>query len=298
MRKSIKITIIGALCVLALSCGNGGGGKTGTVVYQSEDKKIKVYEAEVNTELQKTLEAASLNEKDVSKEELDQMKINIIKNIAMTRAIALEGKAQKLDKNKKYTNALDNAQEGLLASITVAERANTVEVGDDKLRQVYEANKASFERKEDTVRLQLIIINASDNAKAEEALKEAGANPGNFTELVKKYTDVPDNANGETTEIPLSQLSANYGPVSEAIKDIPAGQVVKSIVTVENESYIVKVLERNAKGFIPFDKVKNQIKPQVVAQEKQLKTQSYMQEISDKYKLNKISSETVKLSKK
>ena len=225
-------------------------------------------------------------------------KINIIKNIAMTRAIALEGKAQKLDKNKKYTNALDNAQEGLLASITVAERANTVEVGDDKLRQVYEANKASFERKEDTVRLQLIIINASDNAKAEEALKEAGANPGNFTELVKKYTDVPDNANGETTEIPLSQLSANYGPVSEAIKDIPAGQVVKSIVTVENESYIVKVLERNAKGFIPFDKVKNQIKPQVVAQEKQLKTQSYMQEISDKYKLNKISSETVKLSKK
>ena len=146
MRKSIKITIIGALCVLALSCGNGGGGKTGTVVYQSEDKKIKVYEAEVNTELQKTLEAASLNEKDVSKEELDQMKINIIKNIAMTRAIALEGKAQKLDKNKKYTNALDNAQEGLLASITVAERANTVEVGDDKLRQVYEANKASFER--------------------------------------------------------------------------------------------------------------------------------------------------------
>ena len=73
MRKSIKITIIGALCVLALSCGNGGGGKTGTVVYQSEDKKIKVYEAEVNTELQKTLEAASLNEKDVSKEEKDSV---------------------------------------------------------------------------------------------------------------------------------------------------------------------------------------------------------------------------------
>lgn len=297
MRKSIKIMVIGVLCVMALSCGKGGG-KTGAVLYQSEDKKIKVYEAEVNTELQKTLEASSLNEKDIPKEELDQMKINIIKNIAMTRAIALEGKAQKLDKNKKYTNAVDNALEGLLASITVAERANTVEVGDDKLKQVYEANKASFERKEDTVRLQLIIVNAADKTKAENALKEAVANPGNFTELVKKYTDVPDNANGETTEIPLSQLSANYGPISEAIKDFSAGQVVKNIINVENESYIVKVLERNAKGFVPFDKVKNQIKPQVIAQEKQLKTQSYMQEISDKYKLNKISAETVKLPKK
>ena len=297
MKRSFKIIVLGALCALALSCGNNGG-KSGSVVYQSEDKKIKVYESEVNTELQKSLESASLNEKDVPEEQLDQMRLNIIKNIALTRAIALEGKTQKLDKNKKYTNAIDNAQEGLLASITVAERSNSVEVNDERLRQVYEANKASFERKEDTVRLQLIVINSTDKAKSEAALKEAIANPGNFSEFVKKYADVPDNANGETAEIPLTELSKNYGPINEAIKDIPAGQIVKSVVTVGNESYVVKVLEKNAKGFIPFDRVKAQLKTQVVSQEKQVRSQSYIQEVTDKYKLNKISSETVKIKKK
>ena len=85
---------------------------------------------------------------------------------------------------------------------------------------------------------------------------------------------------------------------NEAIKDIPAGQIVKSVVTVGNESYVVKVLEKNDKGFIPFDRVKAQLKTQVVSQEKQVRSQSYIQEVTDKYKLNKISSETVKIKKK
>lgn len=297
MKRNLKITVIGILCAMALSCGSGGG-KSGSVVYESEDKKIKVYETEVNTELQKSLEAASLNEKDVPADQLNQMKLNIIKNIALTRAIALEGKSQKLDKSKAYLNSLDNAQEGLLASITVAERANSVEVNDERLRQVYEANKASFERKEDTVRLQTAVLSSADQAKAEEALKEALADPAKFTEVVKKYTATPDNANGETAEIPVTELAANFAPINEAIKDVPAGQVVKSVITVGNEAYVVKVLEKNPKGFVPFEKVKEQLKTQVVAQEKQIKSQNYIQEITDKYKLSKINAETIKLPKK
>lgn len=294
MKNRIKIAIIGVLCLFALSCGNTG--KSGKVVYESEDKKIKVYESELNYEVEKNLSSAGLTEKEVTPEQLEQMKIGIIQNIALTRAIALEGKSQNLDKNKKYTNGIENAKESLLANVTVEERSAVTNFPETKVREVYEANKASFERKEDTIRLQLIALGAAEKAKAEAALKEAIASPDKFTELVKKY--IPNGqGTGETAEIPVSELTKRYAPISEAIKDVPAGKVVNQVITVNDEVYVVKVLEKLPKGYVEFDKVKNQLKSQLVAQEKQQKSQSFIQEITGKYKLDQITKDKVKLSK-
>lgn len=295
MKNKIKIIFISMLCIMALSCGNNG--KTGNIVYESEDKKIKVYESELKYELDKSLNAAGVKESEISVDQLEQMKLNIIQSLALTRAIALEGKSQNLDKSKKYTEGIENAKESLLATVTMAERTTVNEIPEAKLKEVYEANKTNFERKEDTVRLQLIVVSSSEKTKAEEALKEALANPGKFSEIVKKYTAVPDSVNGETGEIPLSELSKNYNAISEAIVNVKAGEVVNKIITINNEIYVVKVLEKLPKGYVEFEKVKNQIENQMIAQEKQVKSQSFIQEITGKYKLDKISKETVKLPK-
>lgn len=295
MKNKIKLAVIGILCVFVLSCGNNG--KSGKVVYESEDKKIKIYESELNYEVEKNLSAAGVTEKEVPQAQLEQMKLGIIQNLALTRAIALEGKNQNLDKNKKYTNGVENAKESLLASVTLAERTIVNDISDAKLKEVYEANKASFERKEDAVRLQLMIFNVADKAKAEAALKEAVASPDKFSELVKKYMPTAEGNTGETAEIPLSELSKNYGAINDAIKDVQAGKVVNQVITVNNEVYVVKVLEKAPKGYIEFEKVKGQIKNQLVAQEKQLKSQSFIQEITGKYKLDQITKDKIKLSK-
>ena len=184
MKNKIKIGLIVGICALMLACGNSG--KSGKVVFETEDKKIKVYESEVNYELKRNLEATGLSEKDISAEQLEQMKIQIVQNIAMTRAIALEGKNQNLDKSKNYLDGIETTKESLLASVTVAERSKNTEVTEEKLREVYENSKSNYERKEDTVRLQIAILKSSDKAKADEALKEALAKPDNFKDVVKK----------------------------------------------------------------------------------------------------------------
>ena len=157
MKNKIKVLIVTVLCILALSCG-GNSGKSGKVVFESEDKKIKVYESELNYELQRNLDAVGAELKDVPKEQLEQMKLNIIKSIATARAFALKAAEKKLDKDKKYTEGLEITKENFLASVAMMDRLSSVNVTDDEAKKVYEANRANFERPEDAVRLQRQIL--------------------------------------------------------------------------------------------------------------------------------------------
>jgi len=289
MKNKIKIGVLTLLCIFAISCGNGG--QNGKVLFESSDKKIKVYESEVNNELEKGLFSNGLTEKDLTPEQITQMKQSIIKNIAINRAIALKGKEQKLNKDKKYTESQNILQEQLLANLAIFNELNDkAKISDQDAKNIYDANAANFTRQEDSVRLQLIVFNTSDSAKANQVLKEAVANPANFTAYAQKYNASIQGVaeNGETQEIPLSQLESRFGPLNEAIKNVAAGQIVNSVVTVGNDLYIVKVLEKNAKGLIPFEKVKEAIKTQLRNQKRQAEQQKFIKSITDEYKLSNI----------
>lgn len=294
MKNKIKILIVTVLCILALACGNAGG-KSGKVVFESEDKKIKVFESEVNFELQRELEAAGVELKDIPKEQLEQMKLKIVKDIATTRAFALKAIEKKLDKDKKYTEGVEFTKENFLASIAMLDRLNSVNVTDEEAKKIYEENLKNFERPEDSVRLQLIVTPASEKDKAEAALKEAKANPDKFGELVRKYSGAQNGSTGETDEIPMSALAEKYAPISEAVKNAQKGQVIGNVIIVGDEAYVVKVLEKNPKGVVAFDVVKDQIKAQMKASKRQEETQRFMEDVTREFKLDKINKDTVKL---
>ena len=288
MKNKFKIAVLTVLCIFSLSCKNNSG-QSGKVLFESSDKKVKVYENEVNNELAKSLYSNGMTEKDLTPEQIAQMKRSIIKSIALNRALAIKGKEKKLDKDKKYTDSTNILQEQLLASLTTLSEVNDkAKITDTDAKNIYDANTTNFTRQEDSVRLQLIVFNTSDSAKANQVLKEALANPGNFTSYAQKYNATVQGVteNGETQEIPLSQLSSRFGPLSEAIKDVSAGQIVNKVVAVGNDLYVVKVLERNGKGLIPFEKVKEAIKNQLRNQKRQVEQQNYLKSVSDEFKLS------------
>ena len=139
----------------------------------------------------------------------------------------------------------------------------------------------------------IIAFSTSDSAKANEVLKEALANPGNFTSYARKFNaSIPGvTENGETSEITLSQLESRFGPLNEAIKNVAPGQIVNNVVTIDNTLYIVKVLEKNPKGLVPFDKVKEAIKTQLKNQKRQIEQQNYLKSVSDEFKLTNMDEE-------
>ena len=281
----MKLGIICAFCVLILSCGNNGTKPSGKVLFESSDKKVKVYESEVNNEIEKNLFAQGLKESDIPKDQMETTRKNLIKSIALTKAMALEAKEKNLEKDKKYTESIELAKDNILATLNVAEVVNKVTVTDEEAKKVYDANPANFTRNDDVVKLQLVIIASGDQAKADNAFKEALANPNNFSEVVKKYSEAPEQGNGETPELPLTELNKTHAPLVEAVKDIQKGQVVKSVIKVGNELYVVKVLDKAAKGTAAFDKVKDLIKNQLIVQKRQEANEKYVKEIADKYNI-------------
>lgn len=284
MKNKIKLGIIAVMCTLALACG-GGSKPSGKVLFESPDKKVKVYESEVNNEIQKNLFAQGLKESDIPKDQLEATKKSVIQSIAITKAMALEARAKKLDSDKKYTESIEMAKDNILATLNVADQVNKVNVTDEEAKKYYDANPAAFTRPDDVVKLQLIGITSGDQAKADAALKEATANPNNFAEVVKKYSEIPNAGTGETNDLPLTELAKTHAPVAEAVKAAQKGQVINSVIKVNNEWYIVKVLDKAPKGLVAYDKVKDMIKNQLKIQKRQEANQKYVQEIADKYNI-------------
>ena len=162
-------------------------------------------------------------------------------------------------------------------------------MSDSDAKAAYDANVAKFQRAEDTVKLQLIVFRASDKAKADAALKEVMANPADFTSFVQKYNGNSGTGTGETQEIPMSQLAKSFEPISKAVQSVSNGQVVNSVIPVgANELYIVKVLQKNPKGQIPFETVKEDIKTQIRTQKRQMEQQTFMKSVADEFKLTNI----------
>ena len=193
-------------------------------------------------------------------------------------------------KDKKYTESEDILKEQSLASLAIVNDLNEkVKVSDSDAKAAYDANVAKFQRAEDTVKLQLIVFRASDKAKADAALKEVMANPADFTSFVQKYNGNSGTGTGETQEIPMSQLAKSFEPISKAVQSVSNGQVVNSVIPVgTNELYIVKVLQKNPKGQIPFETVKEDIKTQIRTQKRQMEQQTFMKSVADEFKLTNI----------
>ena len=283
MKNKIKLGIITIMCALALACGEAK--PSGKVLFESPDKKVKVYESEVNNEIQKNLFAQGLKESDIPKDQLEATKKSIVQSIALTKAMALEAKAKKLDSDKKYTESIEMAKDNILATLNVADQVNKVNVTDDEAKKYYDANPSAFTRPDDVVKLQLIVITSGNQAKADTALKEATANPNNFTEFVKKYSEIPNAGTGETNDLPLAELAKTHAAISEAVKGAQKGQVINSIIKIGNEWYVVKLLDKEPKGLVAYDKVKDMIKNQMKVQKRQEANQKYIQEIADKYNI-------------
>ena len=203
----------------------------------------------------------------------------------MTKAMAVEARAKKLDSDKKYTESLELTKDGILAELNVADQGNKVNVTDDEAKKYYDANPTAFTRADDIVKLQLLGINSGDQAKADAALKEAVANPNNFTEVVKKYSELPNSGTGETNDLPLTELAKTHAAIAEAVKNAQKGQVINSIIKIENEWYIVKVLNKEPKGLVAYDQVKEILKNQMKAKKRQEAQEKYIQEITGKYNI-------------
>ena len=128
----MKKALAGLLILLGLvSCtGDSNRVASGEVVYESKDKKVKVYKEEVDFVINQSMDPEMLEQ--VPKEQLDAQKKAIIKQLAFYKAIALSPEAAKLKATKDYKLALGLQEDTLITGLYLKDKVKDIKVTDEE----------------------------------------------------------------------------------------------------------------------------------------------------------------------
>ena len=288
----MKKLFVGVLVILALaSCGNSNKITSGKEAFKSKDGKVVVYQEEVDYIMSQ--EDPELL-KQIPADQLEARKKQIIRNLALQKALAQTKEAQALKNAKDFKYQMSIAEDTTLAGLYIKDKTKDIAITDEEAKKVYEENKAAFTQQDDVADLQIITMEYGTpeaQAAADKALAEAKQNKDKFGEYAKKYS-IDKNAaatGGATGAIPLGNLSPEFAPVREAVVKGAVGEVYPELVVVGDKAMIIKVNQKKLKGEITkFEDVK----PAIIFQLKQKKvgekTNEIVNEIEKQYDLESI----------
>jgi len=150
--------------------------------------------------------------------------------------------------------------------ITPEDYANKIDIDDQTIQSFYEKNKGSLYRVAPKIKVRYILLKIADKSKqastdiyirAQQIAKEAQANPKNFTDLVKKYSDAPNAKDGGETAFFGRQT---FDPEFErAAFRLQKNGDVSDIVKTKEGYQIIQLVERQAAAEKPLDLVRDDI---------------------------------------
>lgn len=150
-----------------------------------------------------------------------------------------------------------------------------VAVPDEEVREYYEKHRDQFKRPP-AAQVWLIFIPKGEKELAEKIYAEvAGGYP--FEALAKKYSKGPKAEEGGY--LGYVEKGTLIEPIDRFVfgTDKPLG-----FVETPNGYYIVKVGKRKKENYVPFDKVKEQIKEKLLEEKTQKRYQEWVKRLLDK----------------
>ena len=165
---------------------------------------------------------------------------------------------------QKYTHA-EQRQLKYLVADTVRIRMS-ITPSEQQIKQRYESTKEEYKTTESAHVLHILIKvpekatpaeDAAARAKAEGIVKQLRAG-ADFGALAKANSQDPSSA-GSGGDMGYIEKGNYLAPFENAVFTMPVGQISDPIRTQEYGYHIVKVLDRRAAGYKPFDEVRLQI---------------------------------------
>jgi len=221
------------------------------------------------------------------------------KEAAEKRVAAEKAKASSEESFKRQLKAAGLTPELLQTRLTEAATVETVlgrelniSVSDEGVKKFYDENPARFEQPE-TVRVAHILFLARDAAgldlsdeqkqakrkKAEEVLKRL-KDGADFGKLAKEYSEDTGSKDrgGELQPIPRGLMLAEL-PEFEAAAFSLATNQVSDLVTTRAGYHIIKALEKNPARKVELEKVADNIRLTLKAQEIQKRAPAYFEKL-------------------
>jgi peptidyl-prolyl cis-trans isomerase D len=215
----------------------------------------------------------------------EKVKVQYVKIPSDKYKAEVEPSQAELEQNFKINQGRYTVPERRSLAILIADQAKleqNVNPAEADLQKAYNQNQAQFRVPEEVKVRHILLMTqgkpASDDAavkaKAEDVLKQVKSG-GNFTELVKKYSEDPGKAtnNGEYTVQRNGQMVKEFEDAAFRLKP---GET--EIVKTSYGYHVFQVVKHDQARLKPFEEVKTQL----AADWKRQRVGEQMQQISDK----------------
>ena len=233
-----------------------------------EGASVKVEAIEVQTELQRM--PANVRERVLTQPDMLRQ---LISNLYLRRAFAIEAERQGLSKTAEVQYALQKARENALAEV-MAEHIATAATPDtaaaDKLAEtIYKAESQRFAVPAQTRARHILIQGTSPEARAQAdkllAELKAGAN---FEELAKAHSADPGSAakGGDLGFFPKGRMVKSF---EEAVDALQKPGDLSAVVQSNFGFHIIRLEERQPASTKPFEEVREQLRAEVTGKAQQ-----------------------------
>jgi len=188
-----------------------------------------------------------------------------------------EARRRGLDRDSQVKQLLKEAKRQILLGrlLEVLRDSKQVEVTDEEVRRIYEANKDSFKEPE-TFRASHVLAENEETAKKVLERLKAGESFAKLAEEVSK--DVSKAKGGDIGYFSKGQLIPEFEAACEPLKPGELSGVVKTSLGY----HVILLTERKAARVRPLEEVRDQIRKQLAAQQQQRQIETYVQQLRAK----------------
>ena len=223
----------------------------------------KVETSEVQAELQRM--PANVRERVLAQPDMLRQ---LISNLYLRRAFALEAERQGLAKTAEVQQKLQTVREGVLAEALVEKIATSATpdtAAADKLAAtIYKAEPQRFAVPAQTRARHILIQGATPeaSAQAEKLLAELKAG-ANFEELAKAHSADPGSA-AKGGDLGLFPKGRMVKPFEEALDALQNPGDLSSVVQSNFGYHVIRLEERQSASTKPFEEVREQLRAEVI----------------------------------
>lgn len=218
-----------------------------------------------------------------------QVERGIIERWLNISLLALGAKEETLKDDPKVRQRIEEAEKMILAEEYLQKELKGIQASEEELKAYYEKNKAQYKEAEG-IKLKHILIyvpKEADNKTREKALTRAKqirgqlAKGAKFEELAKIHSD--DTASKEKGgDLGILRRGETLPEFEEKVFKLKVGEISEPIASPYGY-HIVKVEKRIPEEILPFEKVKDQVKQDLLKEKEREVIGKALEKIKQKY---------------
>ena len=218
----------------------------------------------------------------VTKEDIDNYVENIKDHYKMTQEeLIAQLKKEGLTYDKYRKQVKDDLERRRLVAVEIADK---MIIGEDQIAEYYKSHKKDYEKPGKVHIASIFLVPGTSGMptqpdelqkKGKEILSRLKKGEA-FADLAREFSNGPGaEEGGDLGDIPLTDVAPKIMKVIDSLKE---GEV-SSLIDMGNRLQIIKLIKRTDKGWVPLEKVKDDIEQLLSDKEIQKRYNEYMEKL-------------------